>query len=838
MKRLTAALLLLAAPLAAQQNGQSVNGQLVVSICTKGDFRPQHAAKGMKALAETAHRYGFPITWIIKPFTAREASADLQEWHKKFGDEVAWFSEGTPFGGAEAELSELRAAVPRQKITSTGNTKYGEPWVRLYEKSGIESVWGRCYEQTDADHICDRGSPHGFYYLRPDCYKAPNTAPGGVVSVPWLSNDPNLIFRCGFQSTFTFDPDDALSMGAIAPGHCEYWFALVDELQKQTRYNKFVPLIIQQEYPSPGLEKTLSVLDELFAYLKKKGIAVVGQAEAVRRYKAAYPDRTPPTYGVFDSLGQMDAIKKPLPIGRFKLEATTERLTKAFMGASFNGFYTTEWDKATGKRFYFHPTAKKFNEHGKLFTYYDENGLLLFEENRAAPLRISNYLEIPPNSQGYTALPELSYFYDTEKYIPPAKISPNAQGRDLQIAVEIAAFEPNIAARARMPYGVMIWGDFRKYALPVGAPKGAAIVGDQGLFWPVVLEVGKAAQFAIALKATDAPKAKAAEIVAALAPLSVRGVNYFPRETPWSGMWTKTPDEVWEKDMAAAAKLGCNSVRTFVMFSEAMEKDGLAQRDGTPTPAYLAKIESLLAAAWRHDIRLILCFEFSPQWLAAPDATARWKRAMTAVVEAHRNDGRVLMWDLMNEPESDEKWTDGTRAYLREALTFIKKIDPNHLTTIGITYRTDRLKEVGLPDVLQYHEYGTNRKNATTGLERLLKTINNQRVNQTERPLFIGEFGMSTARDPQHGADPKLAAKLTDAPGTEADQAQVYATVLEGVQRERLAGAMPWCLYDYPINNPNEAHFGLLRADGSEKPAATVLREAYSRWQTGKAKDP
>jgi hypothetical protein len=54
---------------------------------------------------------------------------------------------------------------------------------------------------------------------------------------------------------------------------------------------------------------------------------------------------------------------------------------------------------------------------------------------------------------------------------------------------------------------------------------------------------------------------KRAELVHALPPLSVRGVNYFPRETPWSGLWTKTPAEVWEKDMALAASLGCNTSR-------------------------------------------------------------------------------------------------------------------------------------------------------------------------------------------------------------------------------------------------------------------------------------
>lgn len=47
-----------------------------------------------------------------------------------------------------------------------------------------------------------------------------------------------------------------------------------------------------------------------------------------------------------------------------------------------------------------------------------------------------------------------------------------------------------------------------------------------------------------------------AELVREIKPLSVRGVNYFPRDTPWGKIWTETPSEVWKQEMAAAAKLG------------------------------------------------------------------------------------------------------------------------------------------------------------------------------------------------------------------------------------------------------------------------------------------
>ncbi len=320
------------------------------------------------------------------------------------------------------------------------------------------------------------------------------------------------------------------------------------------------------------------------------------------------------------------------------------------------------------------------------------------------------------------------------------------------------------------------------------------------------------------------------ELVRELKPLSVRGVNYYPRETPWGGMWTKTPDGVWARDMQLVASLGANAIRTFVQFGPKIEKAGLMNRDGSLTPAYLAKIETLLAAASTNKIRVIFCFEFDLEMLAAKNTAELWQRTLTDLVTLHRDDGRVLMWDLMNEPDDDTKWTEATRAYLKAAIPFVKQLDPNHRTTVGMAYRTDRLAEVGLPDVLQYHEYTPKALLIERGLGRVSDVIASQRRVGSPRELLIGEFGMCTARDPQFGADPALSVKLADHPGTEDEQVRIYKTILEAAEKGQVAGVIPWCLFDYPIHNPNESHFGLVRSDGSLKPAAIVLREAFARW--------
>ena len=317
----------------------------------------------------------------------------------------------------------------------------------------------------------------------------------------------------------------------------------------------------------------------------------------------------------------------------------------------------------------------------------------------------------------------------------------------------------------------------------------------------------------------------------ALAPLSVRGVNYYPRETPWGGMWTKTPAAVWEKDLALAASLEISAVRTFVSFSPALEQAGLLRPDGAPAADYLAKIEAFLALAARSGIRAVLCFDFDPKSFETQEGGRRWRRALAAVVGAHRDDARVLMWDLMNEPDDDAKWTEGTRAYLREAQALLRGLDTNHLTTVGMTWRIDRIKEVGLPDVVQYHEYCPKKILFEQGPARVRHTIAGQRQAGGGRPVLIGEFGMSTARDSVYGVEAALRPKVGEAPGTEDEQARLYEIVLSAAESERVAGVFAWCLHDYAIRNPNESHFGLVRADGTLKPAAVVLRKTFARWK-------
>jgi hypothetical protein len=473
------------------------DNRLVVVVASKGQFRGETDVQGMKALADVAHQRGFPVTWLLKPDTTREMTDTLKQWNKAHGDEVGWLAEFSDPSATE-EFDAMKKTVTWHPIRSAGHTRYDRNWANLAQKFGITGVWGRCFEQTFADNIVDRGSPFGFYYLDHACYKVPATNDGGLVSVPWVSSDPNLTFRTGWASGFTFDPNDPLSIGVIRAGNITYWKALVDAHIEQTRHNEFVPLVIQQEYPSVGDSlrnndpEVLQVLEELLDYVKSRNVRAMTMSDAVALYRKVNAKRTPPTYALFDNLGSVGLAATPTPHSKTKrlhqLEVTSNRFAKATAGKPFNGFYATDFRDNT--RFYFHPEGKRYNEHGALLSYYDANGLLMFDEGQSKPVRITSYLSLPMGAHTPMVLPEMSMWYDTADSIPEPVIETKEGPGGLSVNVQVEWTPTGRFTFSRLPYGVMVWGDYSRYRAPPDAPAGTKVLATEGIFIPIVLRTG------------------------------------------------------------------------------------------------------------------------------------------------------------------------------------------------------------------------------------------------------------------------------------------------------------------------------------------------------------
>ena len=497
---ISALMALLTTALSIAVEKERVEGECVFSIVglqKPGELPNLHS--GMKIMADLAHKYGHPVTWYLKPDLAGYAKQDLQEWHQKYGDEVAWFAEHwNPKQPLEEEIAKLQKVVTWQKIRAVGDVNYGRRKAEIFEKAGMESVWGRCWDQSAADGISDRGCPWGFYYLNPECYRVPNPGKHGLVSVEWVNRDLNLVFRTAWSEFFSFVAYDTILSGVLLPGRCEYWFTLVDEYQRQAKYNKYVPVITMHEFNlfskdpnTPHFKHYVKdcppVFDELFKYLKDRNVTVLPVSASVDRFKKLHPEKTPPTYAFFDNLSRVPIVRNrvdkipdfPIRVRNIKLE--TERFKESRIGAKYNGYYPVQWAKDGFTYPYFHPTGKRFEDQPPVFIYYDDNGQLFFDPGNPKPIRVTSYLNLPNPMP--PIVPEYSYWFDTDQEIPTADIKIDKKPTALRVHIEVTSDKV-------FPYGVMLWGDYSGIKVPDTAPYGTKVIGTQGLFIPLVLKVG------------------------------------------------------------------------------------------------------------------------------------------------------------------------------------------------------------------------------------------------------------------------------------------------------------------------------------------------------------
>lgn len=177
----------------------------------------------------------------------------------------------------------------------------------------------------------------------------------------------------------------------------------------------------------------------------------------------------------------------------------------------------------------------------------------------------------------------------------------------------------------------------------------------------------------------------------------IRGANYVPSAASTSvAAWKNYDPERIDRELGYAERLRLNSLRVFLQYV-VYEED----------PAgFVRKLEDFVGRCERRGIRpLIVLFDScfgdepslakaeSPLWLNNPgfcrlaDRKAL-ERYVRDVVTPYRGDGRVLGWDIMNEPMAD--FHHVTRAerdliwdHVRHFCGFVKTLDPGHPVTVG-----------------------------------------------------------------------------------------------------------------------------------------------------------
>jgi hypothetical protein len=300
-------------------------------------------------------------------------------------------------------------------------------------------------------------------------------------------------------------------------------------------------------------------------------------------------------------------------------------------------------------------------------------------------------------------------------------------------------------------------------------------------------------------------------------PVQFKGVNYYPRGKPWKEMWHEWDALQIERELRLARdQLGINAVRILYPFELSFHRSS----ERKVNLEQLDRLREFVQIAGDLELRVIVTLfdfyeDFPPPGSREEEENLIYLRT---ILGNFAGDDRIFAWDLHNEPDHYPMWQAGQAA---QVLTWLGRMAdaahaaaPNHLITVGMGQYDnlwqpgpDGRRVIDYSDVISVHIY--NAPDAVRQLEELRR--------YTDKPILLQEFGWPTG--------PTCAVRDY----TEAEQAQVYRTMLEAAQG-RVAGVFAWTLRDFESGptrrwDTREEHYGLYRPDDSLKPAAEFFRD-------------
>jgi hypothetical protein len=401
----------------------------------------------MRLLAETAHKYGIPITWAIDARSARIFADDFTEWHESHGDEPMLMLDIAPIWETDADLNDprqlaehivtMRERLPKfvssewskiQRVMEwatpgvAGANKKTHVLVNALEQTGFKGLWGYRWEDSDLEFGDDRGCPFGFFYPSADHHNLAGTPPSRIVGIPRESL--NLADVREPQKDGSEEGDEIALWRQISSGRAQQTF---DSFVSSLEWNRWLGYI--QHIGAAHLSGLASEgTEQLDAYLshvcKHKATQVMLLSDGVNDYRLAFT-QTPPTFLLIS-----------------------------------NGFKADE-----------NPSSNSLSR-STLF-YYDDECQFIFERDKMEPIDMKNYVSPPTESRHGVefTLPQIENFYPTR----------TRERLQMHFSLE---------STKTMPYGLAIWGNHEGLSLVKSNAKEVKWLSDQLLFVRVELQSG------------------------------------------------------------------------------------------------------------------------------------------------------------------------------------------------------------------------------------------------------------------------------------------------------------------------------------------------------------
>jgi endo-1,4-beta-mannosidase len=348
------------------------------------------------------------------------------------------------------------------------------------------------------------------------------------------------------------------------------------------------------------------------------------------------------------------------------------------------------------------------------------------------------------------------------------------------------------------------------------------------------------------------------------------GVNYWPRRSAMY-MWREFDIEEVRDDMARMADMGFDVVRMFALMQDFMpEPLVVASRN-------VARLEEVAIAAKDTGLKIVptlIVLNMSgrmwwPDWMldnigvpanlySDPMALRSQELLAATCARALAGDPAIRAFDLTNEIADAQRPTtrDAGRQWAVTIANTIREVAPGTPIQIGAhlpsltsanNMRVDDLATAADEDVM--HAYPLYSEAARSFLDPELVPFScalTSALSGSGRSTLMQEFGLCTGAREGRGktiVDDFLGQSISQYLASEDEAASYYEAVLDGLVATGAAGAYAWCYGDYDrrlFDRPplatavRERTFGLVRADGSEKRAAGVVRSFRRRRDDGK----
>ncbi|MGB5229728.1 MAG: cellulase family glycosylhydrolase [Eudoraea sp.] len=288
---------------------------------------------------------------------------------------------------------------------------------------------------------------------------------------------------------------------------------------------------------------------------------------------------------------------------------------------------------------------------------------------------------------------------------------------------------------------------------------------------------------------------------------SIKGLNYYPAQTPWNIFGSGFNEEIIKEDFARIRGMGLNTIRIFVPY-EAFGKEKVTE----DKQSKLMKVFDMAASM---DLKvLVTLFDFYGNYdLMDWTATHRHAETLVKLLKGHP---ALLGWDIKNEPDLDfdSRGKRKVLAWLEEMIYQISKWDRGHPVTIG--WSSPQAADLLADKVhfISFHYYDKP--------NQFQKTYSSLKEKAGNTPILLSEFGISSYSGFWNAFS-----------GSEQEQ-KAYYTEMTSVLKQQEIPFMFWTLYDfkevpkevvgrYPWRRQPQKYFGCVTVEGLEKPSFKVL---------------